>query len=63
MDLPNHEDATETIEVSPGKWEKIPNFNASLTLELDKKIDETEIYTIEFRDAVAAEMQASLCRI
>jgi len=47
MDLSNREDATETIEVSPGKWEKIPNFSASLTGELDQKIGETEIYAIE----------------
>lgn len=47
MDLSNHKDGTETIEVSPGKWEKIPNFNKSLTRELDKKIQPTEIYAIE----------------
>lgn len=47
MDLSNHEDATETIEVSPGKWEKIPNFNASLIPTSDLTINPAEIYAIE----------------
>jgi len=47
MDLSNHEDATETIEVSPGKWEKIPNFNDALVPDSVPIINEAKQYAIE----------------